>query len=1486
MGQRMPALGNQYFVRIMLSVVQAFDSRIPIGRKVGSLVFLVLIFFPLYVLGSAVPSHTPNVGNAGLDIEIVCNTQNTIDIQVSLGTNISDFSATFFVVLGEDTLGKFQYSELPLTIEDVPFQQGAGAAISLLVEDDPDCNQLIIFPDSEINCQCDISDIKAEILFCETENTARYSIRSFDYFDVANSGFSVQINGQLFTSFFYMESSNGLEITGPMNPSGLNELVIFDNGTDNCMESIELKSIECAFCSIENVEVEANECEDGLFSVTVDFDYENTSDEGFSISVNAIEQGTFTYDELPLTFGSFTGDGEALELSVFDELNNACTSTTSLPVEPCASCGFSNIVVTQSSCEGDSYQLVLDFDTENVGDDGFAVIVNGVPQGLFAYNELPLTFGAFSGSGANTIEIRDLDDGTCSLMQAFETFACTAPVCNITSLVLVEQSCKENYRQYLLNLEYNASVSDSFDVFVHKQSTAYGRFAYANLPVQVDDQDVFVASVNDFELRASDAVSTDCFAALPILVPIDCSPSCVIGNIDIEAQPCQNDGTFDILLSSDFQFDPFGSFYVSINGAENVLYAYNQLPLSLTGNQGNGEIVFQVELIQLDDSDCTNQKVLNPILCPALQCNIQGFELSQGPCQMDGTHSLTIDAVVSNPGANGFTLELNSSEVGTFQYNDLPIEFGSFLGDGYTSFVAIITDNDSNECNASTSLQPAICEEAICSITNLSAVASEECEDGFFEIVVNFLSTGVSEEGFRLSVNSNFIGQFPYNTLPLTLPQGFLGDGVTSIEIEVVDSGNAACSETKVVAPLLCETPTCALSNLDVNILACDISGFYDVEIDFDHENGSAAGFKVLLNQFIIDVFSYDELADGPVTISIDGNLGSSFVLSVGDSDNGIDCALEWPILIDQDCSTGCFLTEDLVLTRTDCDENQSFTVILDVADNILVPAQNDFFTLFVNGSPQQNEQYENLPLFLGPFIGDASTDYQFTIVDILNGDCSASSGSIGIVDCEPAQSPCLIGSEIVSVECNSDNQGFFTMLVEVDVVNQGPNGFEIEINGQSFGIVDASEEFTIGPLLGDGFTEYFVNMFDVDFPNCSLQFTQLPIDCQIEECELTPVVNQLPCSENGLFDAEILLTIQSPASDSFVVQTNTNSTFTFAYDEQEFIIPNLIGDNFTNWSFNFFDSQDASCNNFVELGLVDCAAQSCIIENVQLISDCEVDGSLTIGIDFEYNNIGSQGFSLLVNDAPIDGPAVTTSLLSYANDLPLELNGLDGSAATDYFITIFDNEFPDDCNAEISLVNPEECPVVDQCVIDINNIIVGDCDLNNSVLLEVEYEFQNPSSDKFIVSINGLFDDAYIYDYGDPVILGPFLGDGSVYSISFIDQDNPINCQNTFESEALNCDGGDIPASFTVGDPYPVPMQSSIALADVGLPVDSELTIEVYDTQGRKVGTSLTSLSAGSHTVNIDLSGLLSGMYFLRSSLSGSDFLFVGKVIKGESSP
>ena len=128
-------------------------------------------------------------------------------------------------------------------------------------------------------------------------------------------------------------------------------------------------------------------------------------------------------------------------------------------------------------------------------------------------------------------------------------------------------------------------------------------------------------------------------------------------------------------------------------------------------------------------------------------------------------------------------------------------------------------------------------------------------------------------------------------------------------------------------------------------------------------------------------------------------------------------------------------------------------------------------------------------------------------------------------------------------------------------------------------------------------------------------------------------------------------------------------------------------------------------------------------------------------------------------------------------------------------------------------------------------------------------------------------------YEYTDVIS----IPDKYSYRLKQIDFDGSINYSSVVESEIEG------PQVFVLSQNYPNPFNPS-TLINFSLPVDSYVSIELFNTLGEKVD-ELTNrdYSIGSHEVNFDASKLSNGVYYYTinaTGVDGSSFVSTKKMI------
>jgi hypothetical protein len=121
----------------------------------------------------------------------------------------------------------------------------------------------------------------------------------------------------------------------------------------------------------------------------------------------------------------------------------------------------------------------------------------------------------------------------------------------------------------------------------------------------------------------------------------------------------------------------------------------------------------------------------------------------------------------------------------------------------------------------------------------------------------------------------------------------------------------------------------------------------------------------------------------------------------------------------------------------------------------------------------------------------------------------------------------------------------------------------------------------------------------------------------------------------------------------------------------------------------------------------------------------------------------------------------------------------------------------------------------------------------------------------------------------------------------SYVDE-SPLSGNVQYRLKQIDNDGAfkyssivtvnSLPTRFSLEQNYPNPFNPSTTIK-FGLPSDTKVTLEVYNTIGQKVATLVNEeMTAGYHQVEFNASNLASGIYFFRMQTNG--FVSIKKLL------
>jgi hypothetical protein len=607
--------------------------------------------------------------------------------------------------------------------------------------------------------------------------------------------------------------------------------------------------------------------------------------------------------------------------------------------------------------------------------------------------------------------------------------------CNIYDLTATAGDCQNGQYYVTVNFQYTGQGNEGF----HLQGGGnnYGNFAYSALPVTLGP---FPGNgTSQFEFVAIDNQHPDCHD-FAIVGPITCAGgTCAITDFVATPGDCNADGTYPLTLNFNYANPASPNFHVVYEGQNLGNFALANLPITIPHFQDNGEPSQVIQVCINEAPDCCAVDEFQSPNCAQPDCAIHDLTVVPGDCNGDGNYPITINFIPINPGNSFFNVIFEGQTIGTYLLANLPVTIPNFNDNGIATPTIHVCINDVPDCCAHKTITAPNCNPASdCHISDVFAEA-HPCANGQFLLDVEFNSQNTGSQGFVIRANDQIFGPFAYGESFYTV--GPLNAGVI-YEIVVRDVEDETCKGVYVFGPVNCGGD-CDIHDLTAEVSDCNGDGQFFVTIDFQHENTGGDGFKIYGNGNVYGYFSYDDL---PVII---GPLTSDNAqLEFGAADVNHPNCHDFAVVQVPDCNGGgtgdCHISE-LVADVHPCLPNGTFYVTL----NFQYENTSGYFKVKGNGVTYGVYSYDDLPLEIGPLVGNGITPYEFVVMDIHNDDCKDDI-SIGTIDCG-STSDCEVHDLIVDPsECNPDDS--YNLWVWFQVDNPGNNFYDVYHNGDLVG--------------------------------------------------------------------------------------------------------------------------------------------------------------------------------------------------------------------------------------------------------------------------------------------------------------------------------------------------------------------------------------------------------------------------------------------------
>ena len=405
-----------------------------------------------------------------------------------------------------------------------------------------------------------------------------------------------------------------------------------------------------------------------------------------------------------------------------------------------------------------------------------------------------------------------------------------------------------------------------------------------------------------------------------------------------------------------------------------------------------------------------------------------------------------------------------------------------------------------------------------CDLSDLTLTKLDCNDNNQFKVVINFAHQNTTTQ-FKLYINGEYKGLFPYSQLPITTDY-LNGQTNDDYHFLIKDSEFPNCAIDGNISAPYCPDSECHLYNMTYEQSDCDSTGHFNMWLNCNHDNTSDF-FDLYIDGGLIGQYAYSEL---PINLTQLVGDGAFHVYKFIDINNG-DCKVIKDIK-HPNCSQGgdCHLY-DMTFDMTDCDSTGHFNMWLNCNhDNT-----SDFFNLYIDGGLIGQYAYSELPINLTQLVGDGAF-HVYKFIDINNGDCKVIK-DIKHPNCSQG-GECNL-SELTLTPSNCNSEGQFYVEIDFDYENTS-DSFKIQRNGHNYGYFSYEDlPIVLGPFDGNSSTVYEFLVKDQANPNCKIASHINPPYCQngFPEPLISMEIYDFKCIDTSNYTAFINVEIRGDAN-------------------------------------------------------------------------------------------------------------------------------------------------------------------------------------------------------------------------------------------------------------------------------------------------------------------------------------------------------------------
>lgn len=550
------------------------------------------------------------------DLSIRLNPCNGNEFSINYDFTFSNpASSRYRLFVDGEEIGIFPYHQRNMNIVLDGLQP---RAIQVRVEDseDTDCSveQAFNFLGCDAgSCELTINSVDTEGSTCSGDGTFDMEVE-FSYNGAGDDLLNVYANGNFLLQVL-PEDSSGLYLFAFLKSNNLDgtELItisVADNPA--CSADLIFETVECSGCNIFNIDVTIDDCSNGEFYATINFDVINTTS-SFILGGNGETYGNFGYDELPVTIGPLPASPDIeYEFLIIDLDAAQCFNFEYVGVVVCndTECLVTNLTADNMTCNGESaYDIEIDFNASGTSSDNFDITLNGNVVATITSGDLPFLLQNIDAvtPGEDIITVCSTEDAGCCETIRIQRPNCS---CELADLQVVNAGCEDNEEDYFVELALSSSLGagTSFDVFINGAIFTTVNDVQGSIVLN----DISLGAGDTDEITVCSVIDDACCISVNVTKP-DCEFICPIENVTATAGECE-ELLFPATVSVVYTGAGTDNLVIEVNGVAAGTFTAGSFPVILSGLPGDGETTHDIEVFT-SDRRCSESFELEPVSC-------------------------------------------------------------------------------------------------------------------------------------------------------------------------------------------------------------------------------------------------------------------------------------------------------------------------------------------------------------------------------------------------------------------------------------------------------------------------------------------------------------------------------------------------------------------------------------------------------------------------------------------------------------------------------------------------------------------------------------------------------------------------------------------------------------------------------------------------------------------------------------------------------